>query len=289
MKKSVITLIVLAWSSLLFSQEYVPLIEENKSWNVLDVIFISSFDSTFSTSCYTLAGDTTVATVSYKKLYRSSVTNPDDWELAYLMREDVSKKVWLKPLNENEEYLMYDFSLEAGESITVGVGEPATLQIDSVAQVTIDLSARNKFWLSCNEMPEYQETWIEGIGSSKGICHSGSAFIVGGWHRFLCLSDESGLVYSNPHYQSCWLATNIEDPVDDANSIYPNPAKDFIILNNIITTETITLKNTNGQVIRQYPAKEKRLDVSGIPSGLYFLQIHSGKEINIHKVIVNQP
>jgi len=101
-----------------YSQDSFSLIEENKTWNVISVIRTGSYpgDTTFSTLTYEFFGDTIIESKTYKKLYRSNEENPQNWTLECFMREN-EKKVWLKDISQDNEILMYDFSLNVGDSI----------------------------------------------------------------------------------------------------------------------------------------------------------------------------
>lgn len=275
MKKSIITLLLSILASMTFSQIYYPVIEENKTWNVLAVAFQFPNDSSYSTLSYKFTGDTIINSESYKKLYSSNEENPVNWNLWCFMREDADKRVWLRMVSEEAEFLMYDFSIDVGDSVLVGIYEPVYLFVDSISEITINQTERKKYWLSCKIMPEYNETWIEGIGSNKGICWSGSAFLVGGWYRFLCMSENGELIYMNPNYESCYLITGINEIEKQLVNIYPNPAKNILVIENNkhIGIESISIIHINGQLIKHFDSKKTQLDISEFPSGLYVLKI----------------
>ncbi len=75
--------------------------------------------------------------------------------------------------------------------------------------------------------------------------------------------------------------------VDQENvSIYPNPAKDNLIvkLGDDIQHFQITMENTLGQTILQ--SLSKNIDISGLTDGIYFVHIKTEKyEIN-KKVVI---
>ena len=273
-----------------FSQDSFPLIEENKTWNVISVIRTGSYpgDTTFSTLTYQFYGDTIIESLTYKKLYRSNEANPLNWTLDSFMREN-DKKVWYKHFSDDNEILMYDYSLEVGDSILDYSGT-TYLIIDSTGYETIGQDERKKYYLSSIDMPDYyHETWIDGIGSNKGICWAGSVLLVGGWSWFLCLSENGELVYMNPNYNSCYLITEITETELPNINIYPNPSgeKMRIDYNRSFSIESIMVTNINGQLIKTFDSKKSELDISDIPSGLYFLKISFENGSLTKKIIID--
>ena len=290
MKKKIILFIISIWTLTTFSQDYHPLIQENRTWNVISIIFVGLYpwDTTFSTITYEFFGDTTIDSHTYFKLYESSEENPTNWNLWCYMREDNEKKIWYRRESDNEEMLVYDFSVEAGDSVLIGYYEPVYLFVDSISEIIINQTNRKKYWLSCKTKPEYSETWIDGLGSNKGICWSGSALLVGGWTNLLCMSENGELIYLNPNYESCYLITEINKMNNSIIQIYPNPSKEFIRIENNRDAEikSITLININGQITKQFDPKKTYLDVSEITSGLYILKILYENVVLTEKVII---
>ncbi|MCP3931884.1 MAG: T9SS type A sorting domain-containing protein [Bacteroidetes bacterium] len=292
MKKAIILTVCSLWAALAFSQDYFPIIEEGKTWNVLAVTanYPYPWDTTFSTISYQLAGDTLINAVSYKKVYSSYEEIPVNWNLCNFMREDANKKVWIKETMADDEYLLYDFSINEGDSILVGNYEPVYLFVDSVTSVTVNETARQKYWMSCKAQPDYHETWIEGVGSNKGVVWSGSAFITGGWYWLLCVSENGALAYMNPYFNSCYfVATSIEETYKGELKAYPNPAKDYVVFelpaNALGGGKNLTLQihNLVGEMVHQERVHHHQgatsLSVSQWPSGMYIATIHSKGQV----------
>ena len=208
MKKVNILLFILTLLSLLtYGQDYYPIVEDDKIWNVLSVIYIPSdpyYDTTFLTVSYKILGDTVIDDIAYKKMYSSNEEYPVNWSFEYFIRENDDKKIWFRRFTEDNENLLYDFSINVGDSVIVGHSLDEYLYVDSITTVAINEVPRNKYWMSSN-YDYYSETWIEGIGSNKGIVWSGSMTIVGGWIWLLCVSDEGELLYMNPNFESCYM------------------------------------------------------------------------------------
>lgn len=291
MKKGFVLIIITIWAMTSFSQDYYPLIEENRSWNVIEATLDGGWPwtVTYSTITYKLIGDTIIDAKSYFKLYESHDKNPATWNLWRYMREDNEKKIWFRMNSDDDEVLMYDFGVQQGDTVYVGleVAWEVPLTVDSIGTIEINGSGRTIVYLSDLYL-DYSETWIEGIGSSKGICWSGSSDIVGGWYEYLCMSDDDELVYRNPNYGSCYLITEVAELNSPSFRIYPNPSMEQFTIENTHSLEiqSITLCGVNGQIIRRFEASDIQYDVSGIPSGLYFLKLLCGNGEFTKKIVI---
>jgi hypothetical protein len=285
MKKVIILFVFAIWSFTSFAQDSFPLIEENKTWNVLAVALVGSnfWDTTFTTITYRLSGDTVIGSNSYLKLYETREETPTEWDLMGFMREE-NKKVWLKEVSEPNELLMYDLSANQGDTLRVWVqSEEEFLVVDSITEIEINGEMRTKYCLS---FYNYHETWIDGIGSDKGIVWSGTTGIVGGWFRFLCSSLNDELIYINPNYTSCYLITDLIEFDEKSVKIFPNPATDILNIEGELEIESISLHNLNGQLIKHFNANNRQLNISDISSGMYFLKVTCNNEESTIKVIV---
>jgi hypothetical protein len=289
MKKILPAVCLLALSLTAFSQDYYPLVQDNKSWDVLDVAFLPPFDtSSFSTSTFMFSGDTLINDVTYNKMYMSydwMVNGPQLWGM---MREDAGKRVWMIRPSEETESLMYDFSIGTGDSVEIGTEVAVYLFVDSIASISVNGTLRSKYWLSCKDMPSYHETWIEGIGSSKGIIWSGSTEVVGGWSWLLCMSQDDELVYMNPAFNACHLTTGIAHNATAEFRLSPNPANGVLYLENTgkVVIKALSLMDLTGRTIRQYKPEQGRLDVTGLLPGIYFLKISFADGNMVRKVLI---
>lgn len=71
--------------------------------------------------------------------------------------------------------------------------------------------------------------------------------------------------------------------------IYPNPVKDFLEINSVKEISKISIINNLGQVVFTSNDFElKRLDISGFANGIYMMEIVSGEEKYLRKIVVNR-
>lgn len=69
--------------------------------------------------------------------------------------------------------------------------------------------------------------------------------------------------------------------------ISPNPVKNTINLHyNNLHIQSLALTDLFGSVVKTFAATSKTLDISGIASGLYFLQVKAQEGVLVEKVEV---
>jgi hypothetical protein len=119
---------------------------------------------------------------------------------------------------------------------------------------------------------------------------SGTAGYVGGWYWFLCMSENGELIYMNPDYNVCYLYTDLIVIDKPQLQVYPNPAKNMLLIENKanIIIQSITITNMNGQVIKQFVTDNSKLDITDINSGTYFLKICCEKGDLIKKIVIEK-
>lgn len=82
---------------------------------------------------------------------------------------------------------------------------------------------------------------------------------------------------------------NIQNPKTKIQiNIYPNPAKDQILLDvpDQIQLEGIELYSLNGKLVKRFNELERALNISEINTGLYFLRLRTEKEVITKKVVI---
>jgi len=276
--------------SLLFDkakgQAYIPLAIDSAQWVIAqdDVETPYYIDNLFG---YRINGDTVINGYKYKKVYSRSFTSLNgDYFPPYIVHEGslfgvvrdsvAQEKVyairfdnWATSCPTNEEYLMYDFSLNIGDSIE-GLCQIMG-QNDSVTQVYQQYFAgeiRRHWQMS---VPCVQN--IEGVGSTQGLFETPFCGL-SGWDSFLYLycqgSDEQCL--------SGFLA-NVDDISEQQNviSVYPNPVKNIInIKKKSSDILSYIIYNIFGKVVLKGNIKSSdyQIDISELSQGLYFLSIN---------------
>lgn len=86
----------------------------------------------------------------------------------------------------------------------------------------------------------------------------------------------------------CFPVSVNDYDIENEIVIYPNPASDYLIIksNNFNKIFRIRMMNVTGQVVLDKFLEEKLLNISALPSGLYFIEIQNYTNIYKQKVLV---
>lgn len=126
--------------------------------------------------------DTVINNIVYKKIYMFLNTVFDRNTASYVgaLREDEQKRIWLKtdnPLHPSkplsydvEEILLYDFSVNAGDTIKseyINFHTGDGVVVEKIDTIQIGNTYRKKIKIKTDEFIDIE--WIEGIGSLYGL------------------------------------------------------------------------------------------------------------------------
>lgn len=271
MKKITLLLFLLAGTASLHGQDYVPLLDTNKVWNIFEDYF--TWGNTYPHYLARCETDTTRFIV--KKKFTEQVIA----ELGYLREDTVTKKVYYTNINEGNEVLLYDFSLEEGD-ILQGM---EVIKVDSIK--LLDGTYRKRIVFH-----NYYNTWIEGIGNLLG----GLLWIDWYWDFkmhppvawLFCYFVNDTLLYRNDDYfhfiDGCdYSFTNVNTETIDNTyipKIYPNPfsKKVSISLNDLLQGETfeLAIKTLDGRTVyHETLVSDIAIDLSFLGKGIYLLSI----------------
>jgi hypothetical protein len=270
-------------------QDYIPLVADDKEWNVLQEIFSYPPPTTHYTMNYKFDGDTVLNSIAYQKVYGyCPEQGVEDWIYMGGIREE-NKKVYYNPLGE--EKLKYDFGAEIGDTIIVEVNSSytETLIVESIDSILVENEYLKKMNLVYS-LSNFSEIWIESIGSNIGVLHSGTAVAVGGWTWLLCMHQEGELVYMNPDYTSCQMNNvSVSELEQHDITIYPNPAKDYLMIKveENIDIQSIRIFNSNACKVFETGYSSDKIDISSLPIGLYYLEISTSTS-RINRKFVKQ-
>jgi hypothetical protein len=236
-------------------------------------------------------GDSLINDLEYKKVLQTDDSLHSDWYVNGFIREDAAtQKVYLYDSYSNEDMLLYDFSLEQGDSILAGDGvffakvdsviyEPFGNSTDTLKQIYFDSGG----------------VWIEGIGSLWGVLEGLNAFyMVGATLKLVCYYENDFLVYHNPDFETCFpdSTTVSVSMFGDKKEIeiFPNPARDKITIysqsSRILAVEIYDLTGTC--VYRNLNAGSNRgdLETDKFSKGMYVLKVRNERETISRKIVI---
>jgi hypothetical protein len=292
MKNLLLSSILTSITLLTYAQTYFPFPNSNAIWNNK-----SYWSPYILIERYGIYGDTIVNNKLYNKLYlieNDSTLNINNMTYYAAIRENNAKQIFVKFTNYNDEILIYDFSLNIGDTIHSnspnGYLSWLTCTISDIDTIELEnYQFRRRFRI--NNSGEY---WIEGIGSEGGLFYPISEYLAGTTNDLLCFKQNDTLIYiNNPECDKCFcsLATAIQNHAKTNNSlkIYSNPSTVEIFFEPPFEKGLfiINLYNSNGYLINTIKESSfpLSLKIKDLPLGIYFIQLIRGELVYGQKFI----
>lgn len=295
MKKIILLFIVGFFTIKINAQQYQSVISRKSLWTSIDCFVLSSIEYK-GVRKEMMYGDTIIAGLNYKKMYRDTSATFNWLSAEYLcaIRES-NKIVYYVPNDGSGEKILYDYNKTVGDSVEVigyGLNYPSAikLKIDSVFITNINGVNRKTYKFNANGSYHTDEYWYEGIGSSFGFltpfnsvsdniftlkCNSKNDtlfFLLDNIGNFLCSPNEPS---NNCEYAHIPTSVN-----EIKNSTYfdffPNPVEDEF---NIACSEKINniqLYSLEGKS-ENYTLTNSIINIHELSSGIYFLVIETEK------------
>lgn len=289
MKKLLIsTLVSVLLSNVSFGQHYAPFPNDSIVWYTVftQQEMLPPYYS-YYTDKYEVIGDTVLNLKTYQKIYRSAPdslnssatyigayrTEPDSLLVYYIDKWDIS------------EILIYNFNLNPNDSILIrGV---LFICIDTSSVILSNGLSHKVQNMLVPDASNCQQTWISGIGS-LGIPFKepywGCSYTFELSYNTTCFYHNDTLIYewdTNPYFTGCigQYLINIDELEPIVPKIVPNP-----VINESKVVGSYD-KNLNYQIIDVYGRIiyerfdisffDIRIRVEDLPSGVYFMQLHS--------------
>ena len=180
----VTSMTMLAQGNVTNNFDYIPFAEKGKQWHVVSTRFMGG-EPNYHFYRYMLNEEVVKDGKTYMKMYRSE----DDMTVVYdagLLREE-DRKVYFFDSDTQKEYLMFDYSLKAGdtyETYSYDEQKMVSYKVLSVGDYTEgpevihytqeadSMRAEYRYlrkWTVCRaDDNSLQKTWIEGVGSLEG-------------------------------------------------------------------------------------------------------------------------
>jgi len=180
-----------------------PKVIQANQWNVLEFRASTIGTETAIVYEYTLSRDTTINSISYTKVMeRETLTSGSPKYVAAIRQEE--NKIYV--CHDSKAYLLYDFGAKSGDEIMVwgGLDHPTTLCKNKVKDVqttedgkrilTIEIAYYNPD-IPDEDLSWETAQWIEGIGSTNGLLHTGVTYPGGSFHFLQCAYSNGVQVY----------------------------------------------------------------------------------------------
>lgn len=262
-----------------FAQPYIPLLDQTNQWHFTTCNFGCLTD------VYYTDGDTIVNGISHKILDGFHYISR-----TFLLKEDVAaKKVYLTKVDPNHisEYLLYDFSLNEGETFTMlnpispYPQNGGSFVLDSIRMKPLLNNINYKhFYFSpttTNTTSIANVVWVEGMGSKSLINAPGGAVDINGAGELSCFFKNNTLIYSSVNSTiSCNYVLTKETFDFSEIQLYKTDLKNQFVITNTSNIYKIELFSLNGEKLNLITDKKSNsmtFSLENYSSGLYFIAV----------------
>lgn len=250
--------------------------------------FLPDSNAYFSVSLWKFwfQGDTIIESKKYKKVFVQPGTPADFNQATYYasVREDtIREKIYCIQKDDGIERLIYDFSLNAGDTASIysywpfgRYPEKISIKVKNVDSIQIDGLFRKRINVHYIEESAFTDSWIEGIGSQYGLFYPlARGYLVDlGLPELLCVHLDNTIIYqtSNCCYKDILLG--IYENAQHRFKVYPNPAKNILHVERDINSKDqiqYYIINNQGIIFEKGILPPDYIDISILDKGFYFI------------------
>jgi len=273
-------LVWVGFNSAVHGQDYRPLLDTTNEWHVTNCYFGCLTDVYFTD------GDTIVEGNNYKILDGFHYISR-----SFLLREEVSnQRVYLRKLSGNgsgQEYLLYDFSLQEGDTfemfnpISPFPENAGNFVVDSIRLRPLEdgMDYRHYYFSPAptNNVSDNTCIWVEGVGSLSIInAPSGFPDINGAGH-LSCFFKEGDLFYTNlDSIAGCSPILSNRPPLLALKpQLVVDSKQQLIHLKSRLAFDAIKVYSLTGQIIaEQWIAQSTAYPLPlNLAKGMYFISV----------------
>lgn len=265
-----------------YSQNYISFPDSNARW-VNATNHQGSFFTTYDIF-YVNGNDTLINSKIYTKINSYNAVNSIGNYYGGL--RDSAGRVHFIPKDSTLEMLLYDFTVNQGDSIwnVYGINNPSAppFIVIFVDSVLIDGIQRKRINFSGG-------SWIEGIGNPSSLFHPPYISLSAN-HWLHCMSYDSISItnFNFPIQTSagnCDLTVGVEEAeITEANlSVFPNPSSNILNVRISGKIKEILVFNNHGGLLKV--ENSSSFSIENLKEGVYFLKIQTEKNIYFHKFI----
>lgn len=299
-KLTLLSLTILLGFQFSQAQDYHPLLEQNKYWD--DVFRLSSSTCIDWAHRYFIDGDTLIDGLNYSKIsyYNHYSINKEmcppyyvdtvTFGPYYFLHEDTNaRKVYYYDSQNNEPALLYDFSLQVGDTFYSPIITPAGYAVvGEIDEIELMNGELRKWWRLDGNLG-YTSGMIEGLGFDSGLFEKILQFE---WDSELsCAQKDGEILWSGTNWFSgCWGFVGAAEIEAAPLMIFPNPANDFIRISSpdYMGETQLQIYNSWGQLVLNtcLSTSDEVLDVSTLKPGLYIVNLQQGNLHTNRQVII---
>lgn len=302
--KNIYTLSFLIINMLMVSAQttYHPLPESDATWvfGVRSMCFgYSSINEIYDVR---ITGDTVIGNQTYHQLRsrfmrKNSGSECPAWIHGYIgsFRQNVNEqKVYFIAPDSTDEKLLYDFTLQVGDTLKGYLSEMTTWQntpqpfiISSIDTVMVGGSQRRRWNFSTG----YNLSIIEGIGSSYGLVRIFPVFNDFDEIEIMCFEQNNTSLYPDTSLICQTINTERFKSEENEIRVYPNPFSELTQIENLPKNATVKIIKPTGELVFQDIVESSGNIViqrnTLKSSGMYMLHIyHEASLLRVKKLIV---
>ncbi|MCB0640012.1 MAG: T9SS type A sorting domain-containing protein [Phaeodactylibacter sp.] len=279
----------------LSAQDYLPLLTDGRYWDItfMDIGYICTGFGEY-TYRYVMDGEITLGDQTYSQFKRYKLYNQEGMNLPscppfyadtlalevfdLFLREDLdAQQVFAYAPGSGQDLLLFDFSLEQGDTLYTDLLQSGSLPIDTIYTIVTGDGVERRVFESTAGGPGQDGRYIEGIGGYGGLFSASVPFEAG--PRLFCagLLDGTYLWSPDPFTTACadFISGNADLPALDAEVlVQPTLFKNDVFIESKQSV-LLVLYDQSGRPVYQQQKPEARitLDLSHFSSGIYFLKL----------------
>lgn len=200
---------------------------------------------------------------------------------------DTAGSVMVVPVDDDVEYLLYDFTIPEDSIVTLDVW----MMYHGVLSITVQgLGPIGPLGRRVVQADVYQ--WIEGIGSTSGILMESFLNVSGYWLGLECMS----------HQDTVLLPEHVPGTCDEFMAVPGNPGSSAVRIGGVATDDLVltvpprvegghyTIHGMNGRIISQGSINggDNRISTAILPAAVYMMTVafndgyHRARFIKVH-------
>lgn len=219
--------------------------------------------------------DTLIGNNSYKKVIRC----PEQvYHGAY---RSENRKVYFVPKDSTNQYLLYDFSVEVGDTIPQVYfehfyGEGMFLPDYSIYYV-------DTIFINGNPHKRINENWVEGIGNLQGFLLEPYFNISQYRVELTCMSVDNAQLFPMQNTTPCPMDLGVSDDLFSKLVISPNPASERIAITGFDSEFDVTVHTLQGDIVVCHRTENNELEIAHLAAGIYLLQLTINNKTRVVK------
>jgi N-acetylneuraminic acid mutarotase len=148
----------------------------------------------------------------------------------------------------------------------------------------------NHSFMEEGEFWEYEpetDTWTQLPSHPGGSRWAPGNFVIDNYVYFMCGESIQQLESDMMRFELEPLNTNTKEVAANSIAVFPNPAKDFIVIQDDITQYAeVRLVNHYGQLVQTIFTNQ--VSVESLPSGVYYLQFFNEERLHTEKIMITK-